>query len=64
LVTAKFWIITQRALVIYYYSATTEMRLFLKLLILVKRSTYFGRSFCQSSGAQNCTFHFVPASSR
>jgi len=30
------------------------MHLFLKLFILVKRCTCFGRSFRQSSGAQNC----------
>jgi len=32
------------------------MHLFLKLFILVKRSTYFRRSFLPSSGAQNCTY--------
>jgi hypothetical protein len=40
----------------YCYSAPNRMRLFLKLFILVKRSTYFWRSFCPSSGAQNCTY--------
>jgi len=32
------------------------MHLFLKLFILVKRSTYFGRTFRPSSGAQNRTY--------
>jgi len=32
------------------------MHLFLKLFILLKRSTCFGRSFRLSSGAQNCTY--------
>jgi len=32
------------------------MYLFLKLFILVKRSTCFGQSFRPSSGAQNCTY--------
>jgi len=32
------------------------MLLFLKLFILVKRSTCFGRSFRPSSGAQNCVY--------
>jgi hypothetical protein len=35
---------------------TNKMHLFLKLFILVKHSTYFGRSFRPSSGAQNCTY--------
>ena len=33
---------------------TTNIKL--KLLILVKRSTYFGRPFRPSSGAQHCTY--------
>jgi len=32
------------------------MYLFIKLFILLKGSAYFGRSFCLSSGAQNCTY--------
>jgi len=32
------------------------MHLFLKLFILVKCSTCFGRSFRPSPGAQNCTY--------
>jgi len=32
------------------------MHLFLKLFILVKRYTCFGRSLRPSSGAQNCTY--------
>ena len=38
------------------YSTTNKMHLFLKLFILVKRSTCFGWSFHPSSGAQNCTY--------
>ena len=38
------------------YSTTNKMHLFLKLFILVKLSTCFGRSFRPSSGAQNCTY--------
>jgi len=41
---------------IYSYSTTNKMHLFLKLFILVKRSTCFGRSVRPSSGAQNCTY--------
>ena len=53
-------------IVMYSYSTTNKMHLFLKLFILVKRFTCFRRSFRPSSGAQNCThgdrqFHFVPA---
>ena len=29
---------------------------YLKLFILIKRSTFFGRSFRLSSGAQNCVY--------
>ena len=43
-------------LVIYSYSTTNKMHLFLKLFILVKRSTCFGRSFRPSSGVQDCTY--------
>jgi hypothetical protein len=42
--------------IIYSYSKTNQMHLFLKLFILVKQSTYFGRSFCPSRGAQDCTY--------
>jgi hypothetical protein len=42
--------------VIYSYSTTNKMHLFLKLFILVKCSTCFGRSFRPSYGAQNCTY--------
>jgi hypothetical protein len=38
------------------YSTTNKMHLFLKLFILVKHSTCFGRSFRPSSGAQDCTY--------
>ena len=41
----------------YSYSKTKKMRLFLKLFILVKHSTYFERSFRPSSGAQDCTYN-------
>jgi len=37
------------------YRTTNKMHLFLKLFILVKRSTCFWRSF-RSSGAQNWTY--------
>ena len=40
----------------YSYSTTNKMHLFLKVFILVKRSTCFGWSFRPSSGAQNCTY--------
>jgi hypothetical protein len=42
-------------IVIYSYSTTNKMHLFLKLFILVKRSTCFGRSFRPSSGSQNAS---------
>jgi len=32
------------------------MHLFLKLFILVKHSTFFGRSFRPPSGAEDCTY--------
>jgi len=41
---------------VYSYSTTNKMHLFLKLFIRVKRSTCFGRSFRPSSRAQNCTY--------
>jgi len=34
----------------------TRCTCYLKLFILVKRSTCFGRSFCSPSGAQNCVY--------
>jgi hypothetical protein len=43
-------------ILIYSYSKTNQMHLFLKLFILVKRSTCFGWSFRPSSGAQDCTY--------
>ena len=43
-------------IVIYSYSTINKMHLFLKLFILVKRSSCFGRSFHPSSGAQNYTY--------
>jgi hypothetical protein len=43
-------------IVIYSYSTTNRMHLFLKLFILVKHATCFGRSFRPSSGAQDCTY--------
>ena len=42
-------------IVIFSYDTTNKMHLFLKLFILVKRSTCFRRSFRPSSGAQNFT---------
>jgi len=42
--------------VIYSYSTTNKMHLFLKLFILVKCSTCFRQPFRPSSGAQNCTY--------
>jgi len=41
---------------IHSYSTTNKMHLFLKLFILVKRSTCFGRSFRPSPGAKNCIY--------
>jgi hypothetical protein len=38
------------------YSKTNKMHQFLKLFILVKHSTCFGRSFCPSSGVQGCSY--------
>ena len=38
------------------YSTTNKTLVFLKLFILVKRSTCFGRSFRPPSGAQHCTY--------
>jgi len=43
-------------IVIYSYSTTNKMQLFLKSFILVKCSTCFGRSFRPSSGAQNWVY--------
>jgi len=42
-------------IVIYSYSKTNTMHLFLKLFILEKHFTYFPQSFRPSSGAQHCT---------
>jgi hypothetical protein len=41
---------------IYSYSKTNQMHEFLKIIILVEHSTCFGRSFCPSSGAQDCAY--------
>ena len=41
---------------IYSYSKPTICTCYLKLFILVKRSTCFGLSFRPSSGAQNCVY--------
>jgi hypothetical protein len=41
---------------IYSYSKTNKMHQFLKLFILVKHTTCFGRSFLPSSGVQDCTY--------
>jgi len=43
-------------IVIYSYSTTKKMYLFLKLFILIKSSTCFERFFRPSSRAQNCTY--------
>ena len=43
-------------IVIYTYSTTNKVHLFLEPFILVKRSTCFGRFFYPSSGSQNCTY--------
>ena len=61
-------------IVMYSYSTTNKIHLFLKLFIIVKGSTCFGRSFPPSSGAQNCIYgnslmsnsccHLLLASSR
>ena len=45
-----------------FHGTNIKMHLFLKLLILVKPSTCFGRSFRPSSGAQNCTYGNRPMS--
>ena len=42
--------------IIYSYSTTNKMHLFLQLFILVTRSACFRRSLCPSSGDQNCTY--------
>jgi hypothetical protein len=47
---------TGPCIAIYSYSKTNQMHLFLKLFILVKHSTCFGRSLRPSSGAQDCTY--------
>jgi hypothetical protein len=44
-------------IVIYSYSKTNQMHLFLQLFIPVKHSKCFGRSFRPSSGAQDCTYN-------
>jgi hypothetical protein len=43
-------------IVIYSYSKTNKMQLFLKLFILVKHSAYFRWSCRPSSGNQDCTY--------
>ena len=44
-------------ILIYSYSTTNKMHLLSQIIIiLVKRSTCFGRSFRPSSGAQNCVY--------
>jgi len=52
----KFFTFIGPCIVIYSYSKTNKMHLFLKIFILVKYSTCFGRSFHLSSGAQDCTY--------
>jgi len=42
-------------IITYSYRTTNKIHLFLKLFVLVKRSTCSGRSFHPSSEAQNCT---------
>ena len=42
-------------IVVYSYSTTNKIDPFLKLFILVKRSTCFARSLPPSTGAQDCT---------
>jgi hypothetical protein len=46
----------EMTLKLYSYCTTNKMHLFLKLFILVKCSTCFGRSVGPSSGAQNCRY--------
>jgi hypothetical protein len=41
---------------IYSHSKTNQMHLFLKLFILAKHSTCFGRFSRPSSGVQDCTY--------
>jgi len=45
-----------QCIVIYSNSTTNKWTCYLKLFILVKRSTCFGRAFRPSSGAQNCVY--------
>jgi len=52
----QFLIFIGPYILIYSCSTTNKMHLFLKIFIIVKRSTCFGRSFCPSSGAQNCVY--------
>jgi len=47
---------TFEVLVLYSYSKTNKVHLFLKLFIIVKHSACFGRSFRPSSGAQDCAY--------
>ena len=52
----EFFTFIGPCIIIYSYSTTNNMNLFLKLFSLVKRSTCFGRSSQPSSGARNCTY--------
>jgi hypothetical protein len=48
---------TGLCIVIQSYSTSNKMHLLSQIIILVKRSISFGRSFRPSSGAQNCVYH-------
>jgi hypothetical protein len=52
----RFLMFTGPCIVIYSYSKTNQMHLFLKIFILAKHSTCFRQSFRPSSGAQDCTY--------
>jgi hypothetical protein len=49
-------LITENKVLVLSYSKTNQMHLFLKLFILAKHSTGFGRSFRSSSEVQDSTY--------
>jgi hypothetical protein len=49
-------LVYMKTVICHSYSKTNEMHVFLKLFILVKHSTCFGRSFRPSTGAQDCSY--------